>query len=91
LLKGETVQVGQEWQLQEAKNRFSEVVRLAQRGPQMVTVRGMPSAVVVSFEEYRALVSPKQTLLDVMRNAPAGFELLDITRSAEEGLREVAL
>jgi prevent-host-death family protein len=42
------------WQLQEAKNRLSEVVRLAQsEGPQTITVRGEDAVVVVSAAEYR--------------------------------------
>ena len=42
------------WQLQEAKNRLSEVVRLAQSdGPQTITVRGEDAVVVVSAAEYR--------------------------------------
>ncbi len=42
------------WQLQEAKNRLSEVVRLAQsEGPQTITVRGAEAVVVVSVEDYR--------------------------------------
>jgi prevent-host-death family protein len=41
------------WQLQEAKNRLSEVVRAAQdRGPQTITVRGKDAVVVMSAEEY---------------------------------------
>jgi len=41
------------WQLQEAKNRLSEVVRLAQsEGPQTITVRGTDAVVVVSMDEY---------------------------------------
>ena len=41
------------WQLQEAKNKFSEVVNLAQKGrPQLVTRHGKPVAVVMSAEDY---------------------------------------
>lgn len=41
------------WQLQEAKNRLSEVIRCATtEGPQEITVRGEPAVVVVSAEEW---------------------------------------
>ena len=41
------------WKLQDAKARFSEVVRRAQsEGPQRVTVHGKDAAVVVSAESY---------------------------------------
>ena len=45
-----------EWQLQEAKNRFSAVVDAALAGsPQCVTRRGKPAVVVLSVEEYERL------------------------------------
>ena len=41
------------WKLQDAKNRFSEVVNEAVRsGPQIVTRRGKETAVVLSMESY---------------------------------------
>jgi prevent-host-death family protein len=44
------------WPLQDAKARFSELVRRAQQeGPQHVTVHGRDSVVVVSEEDFRAL------------------------------------
>ena len=42
------------WQLREARNRLSEVVRLARSdGPQTITVRGEDAVVVISAAEYR--------------------------------------
>lgn len=47
------------WQLQEAKARFSEVVDTAQRkGPQIVTKRGVETAVVMSMEDWIAARRP---------------------------------
>ncbi len=44
------------WQLQDAKARFSDVVRRAvEQGPQHVTVNGEERAVVVSAQEYERL------------------------------------
>jgi antitoxin Phd len=43
------------WSLQDAKNRFSEVVEAARRGPQTVTKHGKPAVVVVDVEEYERL------------------------------------
>lgn len=45
-----------EWQLQEAKACFSEVVRRAKDQPQRVTVRGKPTAVVVSVEYFEKMM-----------------------------------
>ena len=44
------------WKLEDAKARFSEVVRLArERGPQRVTVRGRDAVVVLSASDYARL------------------------------------
>lgn len=52
---------GRGWKLEDAKARFSEVVRLAQNeGPQRVTVRGKDSVVVISAQELERLLPPRQ-------------------------------
>ena len=43
------------WSVQDAKNRFSEVVAAARRGPQTVTKHGKPAVVVVDVVEYERL------------------------------------
>jgi prevent-host-death family protein len=49
------------WQLQTAKNRFSEVVdRAISEGPQVVTRRGREAAVLVGIDRYRALVGERR-------------------------------
>lgn len=41
------------WRLQDAKARFSEVVKRArEHGPQRVTLRGKDAVVIVSAEDY---------------------------------------
>lgn len=46
------------WQLQDAKARFSELVREARRrGPQRVSIHGRDAVVVVSAEEYARLAA----------------------------------
>ena len=58
----------QDWQLQDAKNRFSEVVKRARdEGPQTVTVHGQRAAVVVSAQEFDALAKPR----GLVRRLPA--------------------
>ena len=45
------------WKLQDAKARFSEVVREAQlNGPQHVTLHGKNAVVILSAEDYARLV-----------------------------------
>jgi antitoxin Phd len=43
------------WSVQDAKNRFSEVVEAARRQPQMVTKHGKPAVVVIAADEYERL------------------------------------
>jgi antitoxin Phd len=72
-----------QWQLQDAKARFSELVRAArERGPQTVTVRGESAVVVLSERQYRSLqVRAKQpTLAELMRGSPLMGVALDIER-----------
>jgi prevent-host-death family protein len=47
--------VHRSWSVQDAKNRFSEVVEAARREPQTVTKHGKPAVVVVAAEEYKRL------------------------------------
>jgi len=80
-----------EWQLQEAKNRLSQVVDLALHdGPQTITLRGKPSAVVVSFDEYRKLTLPRTGLSQFFRQSPLHDVALDFSRS-DDLPREVEL
>ncbi|MDA8171666.1 MAG: type II toxin-antitoxin system Phd/YefM family antitoxin [Nitrospiraceae bacterium] len=59
------------WQLQEAKARLSEVIKRASKeGPQTITMRGEPTAVVISKDEYKQLKHPKGSFVDFMRKSP---------------------
>lgn len=80
-----------EWQLQEAKNKLSRVVEQARsEGPQTITLRGEPAAVVLSFEEFRRLTRPEGSLSRFFRSSPLVGEELDLTRRADLS-REVEL
>ena len=61
------------WQLQDAKARFSDVVRRAvEQGPQHVTVNGEERAVVVSAQEYDRLTGHRtgRELVDLLAESP---------------------
>lgn len=69
------------WQLQEAKNRFSELVNKAlDEGPQVVTRRGEQVVVVVSNEEYQKLHKSQSGLLEFFRQSPLVGADLDLER-----------
>ena len=62
-----------EWQLQEAKNKLSEVVDLAvKNGPQEITRHGKKTVVILSMEDYRGLLTRKGNLYDFFRESHLG-------------------
>ena len=65
------------WQVQEAKARFSELMRGAdEAGPQTITVRGRRTAVLLSAKDYDRLSGRKPSLAAFMRASPlAGIDL----------------
>ncbi|HTO46805.1 MAG TPA: type II toxin-antitoxin system Phd/YefM family antitoxin [Burkholderiales bacterium] len=77
------------WQLQEAKNRLSELVRKArEEGPQVITLRGDDAVVVVAASQYRQLARrPKGTLVEFFRKSPLAGARLDLARSRDRGRR----
>jgi prevent-host-death family protein len=75
------------WQMQEAKQRFSEVLRAAEAGePQIVTKHGAEVAVVMDIAEYRRLRGEQVGLMEYLRVDPLGDVDLDaeIDRRREE-------
>ena len=79
------------WALQDAKNRFSEVVEEAlHKGPQWITRRGQDAVVVVSAPEYRKLKKTKGSLVEFFRESPLFGQELDLRRS-KESARKVEL
>jgi len=68
------------WQVQEAKQRFSELIRSAQAdGPQFVTRHGEEVAVVIDIAEYRRLRGGTQDFKEFLLAAP-DLDLLRIDR-----------
>lgn len=79
------------WQLQEAKNRLSELVKEARTsGPQVITVHGKEAAVMMSVEEYRRLKGQEENLADFFLRSPLRGSELVIERDQDLG-REVEL
>jgi len=74
------------WKLEDAKARFSEVVRHArEQGPQRVSVRGHDAVVVMSVEEFERLMpeKPRQPFLQFMEGLH--LEGLDLEREVDRG------
>ncbi|MDL1973914.1 MAG: type II toxin-antitoxin system Phd/YefM family antitoxin [Deltaproteobacteria bacterium] len=73
--------MGNVWQLQEAKNKFSNLVEKAQHdGPQFVTKHGKESVVILAIEDYQKLSRPKSDLLSFFKNSPLSGINLDLAR-----------
>ena len=74
------------WQLQEAKQKFSELVRRTlEEGPQVVTRHGEEVVVVVPVEEFRRMSNDGEKKMDFkefLMSAP-DLSVLDLERSKE--------
>ena len=76
-----------QWQVQEAKQRFSEVLRRAQSdGPQVITRHGEEVAVIINAAEFHRLTDEAPDFKEFLRAGPP-FDDLDLSR-AEDGPRE---
>lgn len=79
------------WQVQEAKQRFSELVRRAlDEGPQFVTRHGQEAVVVVSSDEYRRLTGQKMDFKTFLLTGP-DFSQLELDDRPADLPREIDL
>ena len=66
------------WPVQDAKARFSELLEASVKdGPQMVTKRGVETAVLVPVEKWRKMKepAPKKNAIELLLDDPRKFEL----------------
>lgn len=82
----------EQWKLEDAKARFSEVVRrAASSGPQLVTIRGKEAAVILAPEQYRRLLPKAKGQLPLVRFLQGlGLSGVDIERENDPG-RDIVL
>jgi antitoxin Phd len=80
------------WQLQEAKNRLSEVLQEAiQHGPQIITKRGVEVAILLSYSEYRRMIASQKKLSAFFRESPLVGVDLNIDRDTSDLREDTAL
>ncbi len=73
--------INNRWQLQDAKNKFSKLVDIAQQtGPQVVTKHGQEAVVVISIDEYKRLVKPQKKLISFFQDSPLADSNLELDR-----------
>lgn len=83
--------MGNVWQLQEAKNKFSNLVDKARHdGPQVVTKHGKESVVIIAIEDYQKLNKPTSDLISFFKKSPLSDINLDLTRDKSSS-RDVEL
>ena len=65
------------WQIQDAKNKLSEVIaRALKQGPQLITKHGEKTVVVISYAEYENLRKSQGKLSEFFSASPlAGIKL----------------
>lgn len=74
------------WQVQEAKQRFSEVLRaVEQGGPQVITRHGKEIAVIIDMAEYRRLTGPRRNLAEHLM----AFPKLQVAAGAPDVFAEI--
>lgn len=83
-----------QWTLQDAKNKFSEVVNAACAGaPQVVTRRGRPTAVVLSMHDYENFLerskAPVPSFAEFLLSMPTEGDAEETAPRQEIALREV--
>jgi prevent-host-death family protein len=80
------------WKLEDAKARFSEVVRRArEQGPQRVTYHGKDAVVVIAVDDLKRLLPagrPRQSVVDFLQETALGE--IDVRRAPDRG-RDVAV
>lgn len=75
------------WQVQEAKNKFSQVLDQAEEEPQLITRHGRKAGVLMSYETYQKHMKPgKRTIRALYAKAPKfEDEELDFQRDRDTG------
>ncbi len=74
------------WQLQEAKNKLSEVVdRAIREGPQVISRRGKQTAIVVSVGEFSRLKEQGTPLVEFFAKSPLRGARLELERDKDLG------
>lgn len=82
------------WDLQDAKNNLSKLVQQArEKGPQTITLRGKPTAVVLAVEDYEKLVGAKPSLAEYLLSGPEWSDdfIEEVTRRSVTMIRDVDL
>jgi prevent-host-death family protein len=75
----------------EANQDFSRAKRAAKTGPVIITERGRPANVLLSYDEYRRLVGKPQSLLERLAGPNSEEIELELPERRVEPFRDIDL
>ncbi len=78
------------WQVQEAKAKLTQLMKEAQREPQVISRHGINETVVIQMEQYLKLIGEKKDIVTFLRNSPLCGVELEVTRD-DSSIREIEL
>jgi prevent-host-death family protein len=78
------------WQIQEAKAKFTQLIREARTEPQIISRHGVPETVTISIDKYEELTGQKGDIISFFQNSPLHGIKLDLARD-HSLIREVEL
>jgi len=70
---------------------LSEVIKASAAKPQIISVRGKETAVILSIGEYQRLVRPRQTLFEFIQSSPLRELNLELPPRLPEEMRNINL
>ena len=78
------------WNIQTAKNKFSELINCAMTGkPQMITKNGKPAVYIISIEDYEAMTK-KKDVKELLMTSPHKDLDIKLQRQIDTG-REISI
>lgn len=78
----------QEWQLQEAKAKLTQLINQAKHAPQIITRHGKKESVVIDYDTFEALTSKNEDLVSFFRHSPL-MHLEDELRRDTSSFRDI--
>ncbi len=77
------------YNVKEAKNNLSSLIRLAEKGqPQVIKRHDKDVAVVVSIEDWKKAGGKQESLLEFLQNSPFDLILDDLDNRSQEPARD---
>lgn len=73
----------------EANQDFSRAERASKAGPVIITERGKPTLVLLSYDDYRRLTGAEPNILDLLAMPSSDAVELDLPKRSVEPFREI--